>query len=139
MKPLLPVIISCFATTAAQAQTDLTDLQKLNENPRYLQWFRDKVTVDPTKKDSFVNLQYGQLFLKGAKPGVHRLPQDGMPCIVPDTKDIVAIPNLFKGKVSVPFVGSQPHIPNPLVNDLRFRNKKGVSISIFGDKKEKPE
>jgi hypothetical protein len=27
------------------------------------------------------------------KPGVYALPQDGMPCIVPDTNGIAAIPN----------------------------------------------
>ena len=139
MKPLLPVLISCFATIAAKAQTDLADLQKLNENPRYLQWFSDQVAVAPNNNDSLVNLQYGRLFLKGVRPGVHRLPQDGMPCIVADTKDIAAIPNAFKGKVSVPFLGNSPRMPNPISNDLRFRNKKSIPISIFGDRKEKPE
>ncbi|MDB5206902.1 MAG: hypothetical protein JWR72_1977 [Flavisolibacter sp.] len=119
MKLLLPLFISCFAIFAAQAQTELIDLQKLKAaNSEYLQWFRDKMTIDLNKKDSLVTLQYGQLFLKGAKPGVSRLPQDGMPCIVPDTKDIVAIPNAFKGKVSVPFAGNPPRIPNAIERQL---------------------
>lgn len=32
------------------------------------------------------------------RSGVYSLPQDGMPCIVPDTKNIAAIPNAFVKK-----------------------------------------
>ena len=117
MKLLLPLSIICFITIAAQAQTELTDLQNLNTNSGYLQWFRDKITTDPNKKDSLVSFQKGQL-LKGVKSGVYRLLQDGMPCIVPDTKDIVAIPNAFKGKVSVPFAGNRQRIPNTIERQL---------------------
>jgi hypothetical protein len=42
-------------------------------------------------------------------PGVYNLPQDNMPCIVPDTKEIAAIPNVLTNK-EIPFISK---IPNP--------------------------
>jgi hypothetical protein len=42
-------------------------------------------------------------------PGVYNLPQDNMPCIVPDTKEIAAIPNAVL-KIENPFISK---IPNP--------------------------
>jgi hypothetical protein len=42
------------------------------------------------------------------KPGVYKLRQDNMPCIIPDTKDIVAIPNAF-ANVTIPFKTQMPN------------------------------
>ena len=54
---------------------------------------------------------YGQNLesIGARKPGIYSLPQDRMPCIVPDTGSIVAIPNAFP-TVSVPF--NTTTIPN---------------------------
>jgi hypothetical protein len=60
------------------------------------------------KKDSLIK-DFHSLVLKHNKPGVYALPQDNMPCIVPDTKDIAAIPNAWL-RPSVPFRSA---IPNP--------------------------
>ena len=57
------------------------------------------------------------------KPGVYRLPKDGMPCIVPDTKDIAAIPNGWKGTLRVPYKGRKPIIPNPSKPDIQLDTK----------------
>jgi len=57
------------------------------------------------------------------KPGVYRLPKDGMPCIVPDTKDIAAIPNGWKGTLRVPYKGKKPVIPNPSKPDIQLDTK----------------
>lgn len=46
------------------------------------------------------------------KPGVYRLPQDGMPCIVPDSTKTVAMPNLWRGKKEIPYRGNPPRMPN---------------------------
>lgn len=42
-------------------------------------------------------------------PGIYNLPQDNMPCIVPDTKEIAGIPNVVS-KIENPFISK---IPNP--------------------------
>jgi hypothetical protein len=46
-------------------------------------------------------------------PGIHFLPQDNMPCVVPDTREIVPIPNGWKGEISPRFNPPAPAIPNP--------------------------
>jgi hypothetical protein len=50
-----------------------------------------------------------QLDVAGSrKPGIYSLPQDRMPCIVPDTGGLVAIPNAFPTAV-VPFKTTIPN------------------------------
>lgn len=46
------------------------------------------------------------------KPGTYNLPQDGMPCIVPDTEGIAAMPNAAK-VVKVPFRSQMPNAYKP--------------------------
>jgi len=60
--------------------------------------------------------------LKNPTPGVYRMPQDGMPCVVPDTKEIAAMPNAWKGKLGMPYQG---RIPNPAVPRKSYYYKKG--------------
>ena len=52
------------------------------------------------------------------KPGIYSLPQDRMPCLVPDTGGIVSIPNAFPN-VSLPFVTTIPNAyQGPLPNKI---------------------
>ncbi|RYZ00234.1 MAG: hypothetical protein EOO11_02275 [Chitinophagaceae bacterium] len=53
-------------------------------------------------------------------PGTYALPQDGTPCIVPDTKGIAAIPNAAP-VLQVPF---SSNIPNPYAPDPRDKTAK---------------
>jgi hypothetical protein len=48
--------------------------------------------------------------VKPQVPGVYNLPQDGTPCVVPDTEGIAPIPNASP-KVTVPFEST---MPNPM-------------------------
>ncbi|MGV3527604.1 MAG: hypothetical protein ACO1OO_01825 [Flavisolibacter sp.] len=50
---------------------------------------------------------------------VRTLPVDNMPCIVPNTKDIAAMPNAWKGKVRVPFLSQ---IPNPAQPQIKLED-----------------
>ena len=52
------------------------------------------------------------------KPGIYRL-KDGMPCVVPDTKDVAVIPNAWKGPLRGTYKGKKPTIPNPLQPDTQ--------------------
>lgn len=63
--------------------------------------------LSPQQTDSLIK-QFKTGMVKVGS-GIRYLPQDGMPCLVPDTKDIVAIPNAWP-KVEVPFASK---IPNP--------------------------
>jgi hypothetical protein len=49
------------------------------------------------------------LYLINPEPGIHILPLDGMPCIVPDTKDIAAIPNAMPSDL-FPFKNTMPNV-----------------------------
>ncbi|HVF97698.1 MAG TPA: hypothetical protein VM871_10265 [Flavisolibacter sp.] len=109
MKQLLPILLFSLIPPALQAQG--LDMKKFKEDAVYrnnfLQRFNNKAVPD-TPVSLSIHPITGQL-----KPGLHRLLPDGMPCIVPETKDIVAIPNAWRGKVGVPFTGNPPRIPNP--------------------------
>ena len=65
--------------------------------------------------------------LKAPAPGIYRMPLDHMPCIVPDTKEIIKMPNAWKGKIAIPFIGT---IPNPGI-PLRFFSYKRLSFPIL--------
>ncbi len=108
MKLLLVISLSaCSFTAFGQVDQDEVVKQKLEE------LYREGMEGDklrrlslPRKPDeTFPQLAEGVLI---RKPGVYALPQDRMPCIVPDTGGIVAIPNAFPSVV-VPF---RTTIPN---------------------------
>jgi hypothetical protein len=117
MKPLL-LLVLLGTTTAASAQNrKLDSLQRAlrdrlidkyqhmpnawgNPNSRV---FRLKGHTDSTGAVPFARV-------KPQVPGVYNLPQDGMPCVVPDTEGIAPIPNASP-KVTVPFEST---MPNPM-------------------------
>jgi len=106
MKQLL-IIAFIFSSLATLAQT----------NPRY---FRRNAPV-MLLHDSLGRLTFSKP-LKSPAPGIYSMQQDGMPCIIPDTKEITPIPNAWKGAVTIPFSGN---IPNPAVPKVfTLRNKK---------------
>ena len=110
MKRLLSLLFICLYAFAARAQNDTSYLQKFRENQAYLKKLQSN-SWSALRKDT---TQPNRLFsLFNPKPGVYRLRQDNMPCIVPDTKDLAIIPNAWKGPVKVPFRGNSPRIPNP--------------------------
>jgi hypothetical protein len=113
MKLLLLLIITCLVSVTANAQTESIDLKKFRENAHYRETLRQRSKTKAFPSDSTILFLNRSVFSGNLKPDVHRLPQDGMPCVVPDTKDIAAIPNVFKRKLSIPFTGNPPRIPNP--------------------------
>jgi hypothetical protein len=58
-------------------------------------------------------------FIKNV-PGTYKLRQDNMPCIVPDTKDIAAIPNAWSSTVSL-YRGNMPNGGRPRI---RYKGSK---------------
>lgn len=58
-------------------------------------------------KDSTI-LQLLPLYGAQVQPGIYRL-RDGMPCIVPDTKDIAAIPNAWPAPQKLPYPATIPN------------------------------
>jgi hypothetical protein len=95
------------------AQFNTGALQQFRENHIYLQQQKSNSWLE-TKRDTTTLELLKRLSLSPRKPGIYALPQDNMPCIIPDLSGTVAIPNLWKGKTKVPYKSSPPLIPNPL-------------------------
>lgn len=122
MKLLLMLLTCCSVSGVVNAQK-LMDFQKQGNYEKVLEQFRARAAVR-VLRDSMLLLGYNTAPIAPGKPGVYRLPQDGMPCIVPDTKEVAAIPNGFKGKASIPFTGNPPRIPNPSTTQpFRYEHK----------------
>ena len=108
MTRLLPLLlITCF-TLPAFAQDDQ---QSLNPSPRSLAPSHPLLQGSILPSDSGIVGRNLQTFWP-KKPGVYALPQDNMPCIVPDSTKSVKIHNAWKGSLQVPFKGGPPRIPN---------------------------
>ena len=109
MKRLLPLVLSCFLLFESRAQNGLKNKQdfRVSDSYKFNQGNSKVVAINDS------NIVLNNLsFLKGKKPGVYRLPQDNMPCIVPDSAKTVKIPNGWKGSLRVPYRSNPPRIPN---------------------------
>jgi hypothetical protein len=60
----------------------------------------------------------------GLQPGVHLLPFDKMPCFVPDTRAVVAMPNAWTAAIVIPFRSSMPNAAQP------NQNLKGRTLKV---------
>jgi hypothetical protein len=114
MKALLLAAFVFFSLDAAAQQNGDSTMKKLREQLN--QYQGKKLNVSPLRPlllDTF-QLRNKSFTLPGKKPGVYPLRQDRMPCIVPDTNALVAIPNAF-GKPVLPFRTEIPNAsPEPL-------------------------
>ncbi|NTS43086.1 hypothetical protein HRG84_19530 [Flavisolibacter sp. BT320] len=114
MKRLLYFLFSCTTPTVAKAQLLSGEVEKYQLDATYRNRVIQKLQALRKQSDTnIVKTPTLPLYLVNPKPGIHRLPQDGMPCIVPDMNATVAIPNTWRGEKKVPFRGAQPSIPNP--------------------------
>ncbi len=121
MKGLLLLFVFTTNFMAANAQESKAKLEKnrkaiieKEKEKRKLALKIDTTITMPWKGGS--NLNY-------KKPGVYALPQDGMPCIVPYTDDIVAIPNAMPQKKAVPF-GKIPNATPQTGEELRQNQRR---------------
>jgi hypothetical protein len=63
-------------------------------------------------------LQYN--LLENKQGDLVELPQDHMPCVVPDTKDLALMSNFWVG-VTIPYLPGTPAIPNPALPPRTFK------------------
>jgi hypothetical protein len=112
MKPLLLLLAACFGCLVVKAQDEAGKLPNFADDIDALKNLQ-RYSLGMVQKDTARQLMRPELFPNHPKPGVHRLPQDNMPCLVPDLNASVAMPNVWKGKTGVPFQGKPPQIPNP--------------------------
>jgi hypothetical protein len=110
MKPLLLLLFSCFCLGQIKAQQE----EEKTVAPEQLKPFRYEF---PKRYDARILPDTSILLkeltmLKNKKPGVYRLPQDNMPCIVPDSTKTVQMPNAWKGPKRIPYQSNPPRMPN---------------------------
>jgi hypothetical protein len=105
---LLPLLFACFISFMANAQNNRDCIQQSRQKLSELKKTQH-VPTTIVRKDTARQLSNFALLLK---PGVHHLPQDNMPCLVPDPNATVAIPNAWRGETKVPYTGKPPRIPN---------------------------
>jgi hypothetical protein len=120
MKPILLTLILGAATTVSAQNKKLDSLQHVLRERLAGKYQRMPNAWGPTTPYAYQQHQYrvdsstGKplSLLPPKAPGVYHLPLDGMPCIVPDTSNIAAIPNGWANP-TVPY--NPPHnMPNPM-------------------------
>ncbi len=114
MKWLLHLICCCAASTVVNAQLLSGEIEKYQQNAAHRNGVIEKIHALKKQSDTGIGKPpTAPAYLLNPKPGIHRLPQDNMPCIVPDRNATVAIPNTWKGEKKIPFRGTRPQMPNP--------------------------
>lgn len=115
MKRLLYLLFCFAASSVAKAQLFSGEVEKYQQDATYRNSIIQKLHALRKQSDtSIVKPPTQPYYLVNPKPGTHSLPQDNMPCIVPDMNATVAIPNTWKGEKKIPFKGVQPQMPNPV-------------------------
>ena len=111
MKWLLPLLIAASMRCTGYAQDQQNALQEFREKVTALNVLKQNSWSAP-QKDTAKESVGSLLAFRAARPGVHRLPLDNMPCLVPDPTASVAITNWWKGNIEVPFRSRTQPIPN---------------------------
>ncbi len=106
---LLSLIGCCIFFTSAWAQTIKVDVLKNMNRPGVLKPFRNNIFLEKIHQDTLIKKFQAPLVGKKIEPGIYYMPQDNMPCLVPDVRDLAAIPNGWPN-VQLPFKSG---IPNP--------------------------
>ena len=110
MKRLL-LLCGILSGMVASAQSEQPSVPPSNNGTVMIYLLRDSIRL---------TLKSG----KPLEPGVYRLP-GGMPCLVPDTRNLSPMPNGWRGPVLVPFTHGANRIPNPaLPNGVRVISYK---------------
>lgn len=118
MKAFLLTVGRVVASTLSAQNIDPELKQRLDE---YMQKQKPNLLPKTDLKTLVPNM--GLESWMQAKPGVYALPQDNMPCIVPQTNDIVQSPNAMPQK-RVETFGSIPNATPQTGEDLRRNFKR---------------
>lgn len=116
MKRLL-LLAFVITVTNLYAQEFQPDINKLIAHSKVSSFKKDTSKTTP-RQPLALDLKLLTPRVLKLQPDTHALPQDGMPCIVPDTKSIAAIPNAAKDDQTPPV----NRIPNA-ASEQRFLSK----------------
>lgn len=113
MKPLM-LSAFCFLSICAFAQHPLKTNPYQFHLPDTLKKFKgsDTEAFQQLLHDYFQKKYSQNNLVENRHGNIAMLPQDHMPCIVPNTSGIAAIPNAWKN-IDIPYVENYHPIPNP--------------------------
>ena len=116
---LLLFIAFCFCSVCAFSQHDKNNPLQLN--PENLKKFKgtNSDSLQKQFREYFNEKNSTANLLSNMQGRIVILPQDHMPCVVPNTGGIAVIPNEWNG-ISVPYKSSHHPIPNPALPILIF-------------------
>src|SRR5688572_25885617 len=116
---LLFAVVLLLTGSIINAQGFQPDLDKLIANSKHAKFKQDTLGQIPNP----FKRQLQSIEPKVLKPGIYSLPQDGMPCIVPDTQSIAVMPNAARREVTPP----ANRIPNAMPGKRKLPDLKGWS------------
>jgi hypothetical protein len=109
MKRLLLIISITLSPFLLRAQTGNQGSAKPNDKNVVAEESHDKEMLpDPDAVLNQPETDYSVLRPKNLQPGINRLQLDGISCLVPNTDNVVSIPNAWKGPLRVPFKKKKP-------------------------------
>lgn len=108
---LLPLLFACLLSFASNAQNQTDYAQQFKQKVTALKK-QQRLSLGSVWRDTTTRFSNPSFFLVNPEPGVHRLRQDNMPCIVPDPSATVSIPNAWQDEVKVPYTSPAARIPN---------------------------
>jgi hypothetical protein len=129
---LLFFIIPVFVALNAGAQSTAIESpkEKIEELNRGL---KDRKFSDPGELNKFFDsLALQRATAQSPAPGLYHLPQDNMPCLVPDMNKVKQMPNLMKPRI--PFNSEIPNAKPRQKFDLKKLKWKPVYISSDASK-----
>ena len=106
---LLLFFAFCFLSVWTFAQQN-NNCPRLN--PEILKKFKGDNDSLQKQFDNYFLRRGNNNLLSNMNGNIAILPQDRMPCVVPDTRNLERIPNGWKG-VAVPYIPQYNPIPNP--------------------------
>jgi len=108
-----------FCAVAQNLGNTNTETQKQSEGLRKFKGTNNDELRKHFEK-YFKEKNFQNIFLENKKDNIVFLPQDRMPCVVPDTSAIAPMPNAWND-VAVPYKSELHPIPNPALPPQSFK------------------
>ena len=116
---LLLLFVFCIFSFFAQAQN--SGAPGTPKQPEVLKKFKGTNGDELRKQfEAYFKHQFQNVLLGSKQGRIAILPQDHMPCLVPDTSAIAPMPNAWKA-VSIPYRSQHHPIPNPALPQQSLR------------------
>jgi len=127
MKPLL-LFVFCIVSTSVFAQNDDSYAESIHG---LLKKFKgtNNDSLQKQLQNYFKQRGISNNLLSNLHENMATLPQDRMPCLVSDTKNIVKIPNAWNA-ATIPYIPQYHRIPNPALPKMQSLKWNALDNSL---------